>query len=65
LLLALQSLDVAFVGSKLGEEPRDRRRDRRVPFRGFYARPAIGLVVHSNSDIFHIITVSAALIASI
>jgi len=52
------SLGVGFAGSQLGEEPRDQRRHRRVPLGGSYARPAIGLVVHSNSDIFHIITLS-------
>ena len=55
-LLALQSLGVGFAGSELGEEPRDQRRYRRVPLGGSYARPAISLVVHSNRDIFHIIT---------
>ena len=57
-LLALQSFGVGFAGSQLGEEPRDQRRHRGVPFGGFYARPAIGLIVHSNSDILHIVTLS-------
>jgi hypothetical protein len=55
-LLALQSLSVGLAGSQLREEPRDQRRYRRVPLGGSYARPAISLVVHSNRDIFHIIT---------
>ena len=57
-LLALESLGVGFAGSQLGKEPRDQRRHRCIPLGGLYARSAVSLVIHSNSNIFHIITLS-------
>jgi hypothetical protein len=57
-LLSLQALDVTFAGSKLCQEAFDQRGYRCVLLSGFYARPAVGLIVHSNCDVFHVITIS-------
>jgi Ribbon-helix-helix protein, copG family len=57
-LLALQSLDIAFTASQLGQEMSDQSGHRCVSLGGLHAGPAIGLVVHGNSDIFHRFTLS-------
>jgi hypothetical protein len=63
-LLSLQALDVTFAGSKLGQEAFDQCGNRCVLLSGFYARPTVGLIIHSYCDIFHISTVSQLDLAS-
>lgn len=55
-LLVLKALDVSFAGGQFQQEVSDQRRYRRIPLRGFDAGPAIRVIVYSNSDIFHILT---------